>query len=192
MQNEEKLDSLFNDPYELSTRLGISGIASRNPFNTRVNTGNIYKESIFFLRHHYDLGTKDSLVTDSTVIKLFYPRIRFEHDVHYSTREYQFIDYLVDSVNSFRYKQYFNYKTTNDTIRYIDKWNKLSNTFSLISYPEKNNLSQFLKLGITVENIQGRFNDTITTSGLYNVFASGEYRNRTRNQIWDIEARGRL
>lgn len=192
LQNEEELDSLVRDAYELSTRLGISGIASRNPFNTRVNTGNIYKESIFFLRHHYDLGTKDSLVTDSTVIKLFYPRIRFEHDVQYSTREYQFIDYNVDSVNSLRYQQYFNYKNTNDTIRYIDKWNKLSNTFSIISYPEKNNLSQFLKLGVTVENIQGRFNDTITTSGLYNVFASGEYRNRTRNQVWDIEARGRL
>ena len=192
LQNEARLDSLFNDAFELSTRLGIAGIASRNPFNTRVNTGNIYKESVLFFRHHFDLGTKDSLVTDSSVIKLFYPRIRLEHDFEYSNREYQFIDYNIDSVNSQRYKQYFNALNTNDSLRYVDKWDKISNTFSIISYPEKNNLSQFLKVGVTLENIQGKVYDTIASSGLYNIFAAAEYRNRTRNQVWDIETRGKL
>ncbi|MCA6488491.1 MAG: hypothetical protein IM551_00515, partial [Chitinophagaceae bacterium] len=31
-----------------------------------------------------------------------------------------------------------------------------------------------------------------TLAGLYNIYASGEYRNRTKNQVWDMEARGSL
>ncbi|MCA6496018.1 MAG: hypothetical protein IM564_12725 [Chitinophagaceae bacterium] len=192
LENEARLDSLFNNAFELPTRLGRAGLVSRNPFNTSVNTGNIYRETTVFYRHHYDIGQKDSLVTDSSVIKLFYPRLRFEHDLNYSTRQYRFFDYNIDSVNSDRYRKYFNFRNPNDTIQYSDQWNRLSNTFSLISYPDKKNLSQFLKLGVTLENIRGTFQDTTTLAGLYNIYASGEYRNRTRNQVWDMEARGSL
>jgi len=179
LENEARLDSLFNNAFELPTRLGRAGLVSRNPFNTSVNTGNIYRETTVFYRHHYDIGQKDSLVTDSSVIKLFYPRLRFEHDLNYSTRQYRFFDYNIDSVNSDRYRKYFNFRNPNDTIQYSDQWNRLSNTFSLISYPDKKNLSQFLKLGVTLENIRG-------------TFQAGEYRNRTKNQVWDMEARGSL
>lgn len=192
LENEARLDSLFNNAFELPTRLGRAGLVSRNPFNTSINTGNIYRETTVFYRHHYDIGQKDSLVTDSSVIKLFYPRLRFEHDLNYSTRQYRFFDYNIDSVNSDRYRKYFNFRNPNDTIQYSDQWNRLSNTFSLISYPDKKNLSQFLKLGVTLENIKGTFQDTTTLAGLYNIYASGEYRNRTRNQVWDMEARGSL
>jgi hypothetical protein len=192
LQNEERLDSLFNNAYELSTRLGRAGVFSRNPFNTSVNTGNVYRETTIFYRHHYDVGQKDSIVTDSSVIRLFYPRLRFEHDLQYSTRRYQFYDYNVDSVNSERYRKYFNFRNPNDTVRYSDQWNRIINTFSLISYPDKKNLSQFLKLGVTLENIRGTFQDSVSSGGLYNIFASGEYRNRTKNQVWDMEARGSL
>ncbi|MFN5425752.1 MAG: putative porin [Bacteroidota bacterium] len=192
LENEARLDSLFNNAFELPTRLGRAGLVSRNPFNTSVNTGNIYRETTVFYRHHYDIGQKDSLVTDSSVIKLFYPRLRFEHDLNYSTRQYRFFDYNIESVNSERYRKYFNFRNPNDTIQYSDQWNRLSNTFSLISYPDKKNLSQFLKLGVTLENIRGTFQDTTTLAGLYNIYASGEYRNRTKNQVWDMEARGSL
>ncbi|MCA6474553.1 MAG: hypothetical protein IM541_01785 [Chitinophagaceae bacterium] len=192
LENEARLDSLFNNAFELPTRLGRAGLVSRNPFNTSVNTGNIYRETTVFYRHHYDIGQKDSLVTDSSVIKLFYPRLRFEHDLNYSTRQYRFFDYNIESVNSERYRKYFNFRNPNDTIQYSDQWNRLSNTFSLISYPDKKNLSQFLKLGVTLENINDTFQDTTTLAGLYNIYASGEYRNRTKNQVWDMEARGSL
>ena len=192
LENEARLDSLFNNAFELPTRLGRAGLVSRNPFNTSVNTGNIYRETTVFYRHHYDIGQKDSLVTDSSVIKLFYPRLRFEHDLNYSTRQYRFFDYNIESVNSDRYRKYFNFRNPNDTIQYSDQWNRLSNTFSLISYPDKKNLSQFLKLGVTLENIKGTFQDTTTLAGLYNIYASGEYRNRTKNQVWDMEVRGSL
>ncbi len=188
LQDKLKLDSLaLNDPYELETKLGRAGAAGRNPFNTTVNTGNLYKNSTFLFRHHYDLGTRDSLVTDSVTFKIFYPRLRIEHTFKYSHSSYQFYDYYVDSA---RYMNYFNYWPGKDSVSYKDSWNDMTNEFSLISFPEKNNLSQFLKAGIALQNLKGSF-DTASIS-LYNVYALGEYRNRTRNQVWDIEANGEL
>jgi len=189
LQDIAKLDSLaLNDPYELETRLGRAGTAGRNPFNTKVSTGNIYKGATLLLRHHFDIGTKDSLVTDSVTYKLFYPRLRIEHTLRFTQSSYNYFDNFVDAT---RYKDYFNYTTTLDTLSFKDAWRDLTNEFSLISFPEKKNLSQFLKAGIALQNLKGTFND-LTTKNYYNVYALGEYRNRTRNQVWDIEANGQL
>lgn len=87
----KKLDSLaLNDPYELETRLGRSGAAIRNPFNTSVSTGHLQKDNMLLIRHHYDLGKKDSLVTDSATYKIFYPRFRIEHTLKYQQQLGQF------------------------------------------------------------------------------------------------------
>ena len=190
LQDVKQLDSLaLNDPYELETRLGKPGTSSRNPFNTTVNTGNIYKNLTFLYRHHYDLGTKDSLVTDSITYKLFYPRLRLEHTFKMITSSYHFFDLFMDSV---RYQKYYNYTTPqNSTVSFIDSWTDMNNEFSLISFPQKNNQSQFLKAGISLQNLNGSF-DTVSTTSLYNISVLGEYRNRTRNQVWDIEANGQL
>ncbi len=190
LQDVRKLDSLsLNDPFELETRLGRAGALSRNPFNTTVNTGNIYKESSVLFRHHFDLGTRDSLVTDSVTIQLFYPRLRIEHTLRYASNSYQFLDLFPDSA---RYKQYFNYQISRDTVGFKDAWKNLTNEFALISFPDKNNQGQFLKAGIALQNLNGTFDDTVLSKSLYNVYGLGEYRNRTRNQLWDIEANGQL
>ncbi|MEN9599494.1 MAG: hypothetical protein RL596_1813 [Bacteroidota bacterium] len=189
--DKKKLDSLaLNDPFELETRMGRSGSLVRNPFNTSVYTGNIYRENTFFIRHHVDIGKRDSLVKDSITIQLFYPRLRIEHDFRYDRMEYSFFDYYSDSL---RYLTYFNFplKKNGDTIRYVDTWKKMSNTFSILSFPDKTNQSQFVKAGITIENMSGVF-DATATSNLYNIIGSGEYRNRTKNLIWEIEAAGKL
>ncbi len=189
LQDIAKLDSLaLNDPYELETRIGRAGTAGRNPFNTKVSTGNIYKAATVLLRHHFDIGTKDSLVTDSVTYKLFYPRLRIEHTLRLTQSSYNYFDNFVDTT---RYKDYFNYTTTLDSLSFKDAWRDLTNEFSLISFPEKKNLSQFLKAGIALQNLKGTFNE-LTTKNYYNVFALGEYRNRTRSQVWDIEANGQL
>lgn len=190
LQDKTKLDSLaLNDPYELETRMGRAGAAGRNPFNTAVSTGNLYKNTNLLFRHHFDLGTRDSLVTDSVTIQLFYPRLRVEHSFRYTKSSFNFYDNFADTA---RYQKYFNYKIPNDSISYKDAWSDITNEFSLISFPEKKNLSQFLKAGIALQNLKGTFNDTVATVSLYNVYALGEYRNRTRNQKWDIEASGQL
>lgn len=191
LQDISKLDSLaLNDPYELETRLGKAGAAGRNPFNTSVYTGNIYKDATLLFRQHYDLGTRDSLVTDSVTVQLFYPRFRLEHTLTYKTSSYQFLDTYVDAQN---YLKYFN-QTVVDSVplNYKDAWKDLTNEFSLISFPEKNNQSQYLKAGIALENINGTFQDSLSTTSLYNLYGLGEYRNRSRNQLWDITATGQL
>lgn len=193
LQDVHKLDSLaLNDPYELETRLGKAGTAIRNPFNTAVNTGNIYKNSTFLYRHHFDLGTRDSLVTDTATYQLFYPRLRIEHTFRLEHSSYNFLDNNADST---RYFKYFNAVLPNNAITavsYKDAWNLVRNEFSLISFPEKNNLAQFLKAGVELQQINGVFNDTVAKTSMYNLIALGEYRNRTRNQVWDIEATGQL
>lgn len=189
LQDITKLDSLaLNDPFELETRLGKGGAAYRNPFNTNVNTGNIYKESGVVLRHHYDFGTRDSLVTDSVTYKLFYARLRIEHTLHYRQSSYHFFDNFADTA---RYLKYFNYAIPRDTISFLDAWKDITNEFSVISFPQKENQAQYVKAGIALQNITGTFNET-SVRKFYNVYATGEYRNRTRNQLWDIEANGQL
>lgn len=190
LQDVKLLDSLrLNDPFELETRLGRPGIARRNPFNTTVTTGNTYKETTVLLRQYYDFGKKDSVVTDSTTYKIFYPRFRLEHTLRFTASSYQFSDQLADSL---RYLQYFN-RTIPDSgfVGYWDRWTDITNQFSVLTFPDKNNQSQFIKAGIALQNLTGRFDSTFRKNH-YNIYALGEYRNRTRNQVWDIEARGEL
>ena len=196
LKDVKYIDSIqLSDPYQLETRLGNAGPASRNPFtNTTITTGNIYKENIFLYRQHYDLGQKDSIVTDSVTIKLFYPRLRLEHTLTINTSSYNFFDYYADST---AYKTYFNYNLPGnatsyyDTVSFKDAWTNIINEFSLISYPDKHNLSQFAKVGAGLQNLKATFNDSITDS-YYNLYVLGEYRNRTRNNIWDVEANGKI
>jgi hypothetical protein len=196
LRDAKQLDSLsasLNDPYSLETRLGNAGAASRNPFNTSVNTGNTYSNTSFLYKHHYDLGQKDSTVTDSMVYHFFYPRFRIEHALKFATSSYSFSDIAADST---LYSTYFNYKIPNnpsgDTIRYKDKWTEINNEFSLISFPEKNNQSQFFKAGIAMQNLIGVFDTLTGKHNFYNIYGLAEYRNRTKNQKWDIEAAGQF
>lgn len=196
LRDAKQLDSLstsLNDPYSLETRLGKAGAASRNPFNTTVNTGNTYSTSSFLYKHHYDLGQKDSTVTDSMVYHFFYPRFRIEHALKFATSSYSFSDIAADSS---LYDQYFHLKIhhnpAGDTIRYKDKWTEINNEFSLISFPEKNNQSQFFKVGVDLQNLIGVFDTLTGKHNFYNISGVAEYRNRTRNQKWDIEAAGQL
>jgi hypothetical protein len=189
LQDISKLDSLaLNDPYELETRLGRAGAVIRNPFNTAVSTGNLYKSTTLLYRHHIDFGPRDSIVTDSVTYKIFYPRFRIEHTFRYTGSSYSFFDNNVDSAG---YRKYFNVTIPNNvTVLFKDGWTDLKNEFSLISFPEKNNLAQFLKAGIVVQNLQAKFYDSIQGPRYHNISLIGEYRNRTRNQVWDIEANG--
>ncbi len=193
--DDRKLDSLsLNDPFELNTRLGSSAVASRNFFNTNIITGSAYSENIFFLRQSYDFGQKDSLVTDSVTFKLFYPRLRLQHSIKYANYSYAFQDYnAIDS----NYLQYFNYSTSKDSILFKDKWSEITNEFSIITYPEKNNLNQFFKVSAAYQLLHGTFDTSINnvsygSKNLNNIYVSSEYRNRTRNQKWDIETSGLL
>lgn len=188
VQNDNKLDSLsLNDPFEAETRLGTGSINYRNFFSSQVNTGTSYKESVFVLQHYFDVGQKDSLVVDTITYKLFYPRLRFQHTAQFHMNNYVFEDFFPVAQD---YDQFFNYTLLNDTVYYQDKWNKLTNEFSIISFPEKKNLNQYLKLGAGYEMIWGKFYDF--TENFNNTYLHGDYRNRTRNQLWDVALNGKF
>lgn len=195
IQNTSNLDSLgsssLSDPYSIPTRLGNTAFASRNVFSASFVAGTTYTENTFLYRHQYDFGQKDSIVTDSTTIKLFYPRFRVQHTFRYTKNTYSFQDNDPEPAN---YQQYFGMYASGDTIRYKDSWSDLTNELAIISFPEKNNLNQYLKVSAGWQLLQGQFDyyNGYTTYGknYNNVYVTGEYRNRTRNQKWEVEAIG--
>jgi len=189
IEDSSLTDPDYKDRFNIPTKLGGDQADSRSFFSIDVGTGNRYKEVTFLLRQQYDFGKKDSIVTDSTVVPLFFPRLRFEHTLQYGSRKYEFRDFVGDSVY---YKT--NYDTTLnsavDTFALKDQWKEMINDFSIYQFPDAKNLHQFFKVGaalqnISLENIKGN-------KKLFNVFGHVEYRNRTRDQKWDMQANGKL
>lgn len=180
---------IYKDRFNIPTYIGGDEAFSSNFFSTKIPTGNRYNEFTLLLRQQYDLGKKDSVVTDSTVIPLFYPRLRFEHTFKLDNNKYEFRDNVGDSLY---YKT--NYDTTlrrpTDTLVFREEWKILTNDLSIYQFPDAKNLQQFIKLGVMLQNITGQL-----SSGKVNFFNTAghaEYRNKTRNQQWDIEANGKL
>lgn len=184
------LDSIsFKDRYTIPTRLGGSTLENRNFFSTSIATGSYNTNAVYMLRQQYDLGQKDSIVTDSTVIPLFYPRLRLEHTISYNTYHYRFIDNAADSVY---YLTRYGIKlpTAKDTVFRRDLWHELFNDFSIYTFPDAKNPQQFLKLGASLQTLNGEFDSGLVKKSYYNFFLHGEYRNKTRNQKWDVEGTG--
>ena len=187
------LDSAgFRDRRSIPTKLGQIQQNTTNFFSTKVPTGTKYRDLNLFLRQQYDFGQKDSLVLDTVVVPLFYPRLRLEYNFKLSSNKYRFEDQYPDS---FYYAYYYHLDTTAFYFTQ-DLWREYVNDFSFYTFPDKKNPQQFLKLGATLQNLSGTF-DSSDAPGTwkktyYNIFGHAEYRNKTRNQRWDIEALGNL
>jgi hypothetical protein len=181
-------DPDFKDRYIIPVNVGGTQSFTRNFFSTDVGTGNRYTDFTVLFRQQYDLGRKDSLVTDSTVIPLFYPRLRFEHTFQFAKYKHEYLDLLGDSAY---YKTNYNYTlgAPIDTVDFRDQWKEILNDFSIYQFPDAKNLQQFIRLGASVQNLS----QTLPSHhNYYNVFGHAEYRNKTRNQKWDLEANGKL
>lgn len=179
----------YKDRFLIPTKLGGDPAFGTNFFSTDVGTGNRYSEFTVLLRQQYDFGQKDSLVTDSTVLPLFYPRLRLEHTLEYSTSKYNYRDFVGDSSY---YKTYYDttLQTPIDTFQLSESWKEITNDFSIYQYPDAKNLHQFFKVGAALQNIS--LDNLKGSRKFYNVFGHAEYRNRTRNQKWDLKANGIL
>jgi hypothetical protein len=207
IQSPSDLDSTqYSNQATVPVKLG-NGLqqATGNIFSAPITTGTRYAVSTYMMRQQYDLGQKDSIVTDTSVTPLFYPRVRLEHTVAYSSYRYRFFDFNTPAtypLDSAYYKD--NYGLTvypaTDSVYLQDTWKVFSNDFSIYQFPDSKNPQQFIKLGATLELLKGSFDSSLTSQNpitnhqinTQNVFAHGEYRNKTRNQKWDIEAFGRL
>ncbi len=188
-------DPDYTERFNIPVRLGGNTAFSRDFKNTGLTTGNRYVETNIIMRQQYDLGRKDSIVTDSTVVPLFYPRLRFEHTFLYGRYSYRFQNYgdrgtLFQSDSAY-YKNNYNLQLPGtDSLLLRDQWREITNDFSIYQFPDANNLQQFIKAGLSYQLLTGRF--ARGNSTLYNLSAHGEYRNRTRNKKWDVLAFGNL
>ncbi len=182
-------DPFYDDRFTIPTKIGGDNPFGRNFFSTDIGSGNRYNELSVLLRQQYDFGKKDSLVTDSTIVPLFFPRVRFEHTIQYSKRKFQFRDYVGDS--SYYFDTYgLLLPEPIDTVFFQDDWKELVNDFSIYQFPDAKNLQQFIKLGAAIQNLTGNF--ATGKKSYYNIFGHAEYRNKTRNLAWDIVANGKL
>ena len=188
-----KYDSSLSDPnlkkrFSIDVNLGNGSNSEFNPFNTTVTTGNVYKDFTFFVRQTYDIGKKDSIaINDSTTEYLFYPKLRVQHSFTYSTYNYFYRDDLADTAV---YKSWYDttVKVGKDSFFVKEKWSVMSNDITLLQFPDTKNSGQFISAGVKFENIKG---ESVTgTRNLYNFIVHGEYRNKTRNKLWDVLAKG--
>ena len=186
-------DALLLDPnkkarFSIPVNLGGALPYEPNPFQASVKTGNNYKEKIFFLRQSYDLGKRDSVaVNDSTKEYLFYPKLRLQHTFTASTNTYLFKDAVADSI---LYKNWYgiNLPRPRDTFQLYEKWQSITNDFSLIQFPNTKNSAQFFLAGASLQNLKA--NLKTGNYNFYNILLHGEYRNRTRNKLWDVLLKG--
>jgi hypothetical protein len=189
---------IYKDRFNIYTKIGGDSPFGTDFFSTRIGTGTKYSDFTLLLRQQYDFGKKDSIVTDSTVIPLFYPRLRFEHTLTYSTYKYTFSDAAYVSSTGYSYVPDSAYYadtygltiTPGDSVYHRDRWKEVINDFSIYQFPDAKNQQQFIKLGAAVQNLSGEF--ASGKKNYYNVFGHAEYRNKTRDLKWDIEANGKL
>ena len=188
-------NTVYNDRFLLPIKLGGDpDFGGANFFVSSIAVGTQYKQSQLFLRHQYDFGPRDSVlnVEDSTYTKIFYPRFRVQHNIHYQNSTYSFHDDL--SVNqAYRdstYSRFYGLTLVDAPLQLKDQWRDITNEADLILFPEKQNLEQFIKAGAGYQALRGTLGNA--TENLYNLYLAGEYRNRTRNKKFDINANGRF
>ncbi|MBK7882445.1 MAG: hypothetical protein IPJ81_00360 [Chitinophagaceae bacterium] len=186
-------DTSLADPnrkkrFTIPVNLGDSANFEPNPFKSTISTGNIYKDATIFFRQSYDIGKRDSVaINDSTTEYLFYPKLRLQHSFSYSKYDYLFTDISADS--TFYHNRYDTVLSQKrDTFSLQEKWKIISNDLSLVQFPDTKNTAQFFLAGARLENISGSF--TYSNKSFYNIALHGEYRNKTRNKLWDILAKG--
>ncbi len=181
-------DVNHKDRFSIPVNLGNTLDYKSNPFVTNVSTGNTYRDFTFFFRHSYDLGKRDSVeINDSTTEYLFYPKLRIQHSFTYSTYLYTYSDVNTDSSI---YKDWYNInlRTPIDTFKLREKWSIMSNDLSLLQFPDTKNSAQYILAGVTLQNLKREY--TVGTSKLHNLMLHAEYRNRTRNRLWDVILKG--
>jgi hypothetical protein len=202
MQNDSfLLNPNYSQRFTIPVNLGGTVDYAPSPFVSSVATGNMYKDFTLFLRQTYDLGKKDSIdINDSTTEYLFYPKLRFQYSLSLSSYSHQFVDAAADSsiYGPWYGIKYFPANTTN-SFSIMDKWTVTTNDFSLVQFPDTKNQAEFFLAGARIENLKttGGTLSSIMSSSIagyqfYNIAVHAEYRNRTRNKLWEILAKGEI
>ncbi len=191
IENEDDLlNPNFKNRFTVPTRMGSASRYNNNPFVTTIFTGNLFRDFHIQFSQQYDIGQRDSLkINDSTTEYLFYPRLRLQHTSSIHQYNRRFRDFFADSVF---YQDNYAKKLSklSDTFDLSEQWKIWEQDFSLWQFPDKKNQAQYLRAGITYQQMRGEWRDTVYNFN--NVWAHGTYRNRTRNKKWDMLLDGQL
>jgi hypothetical protein len=185
-------NSAFFERFNIPTWLGLDDVFSTNFFTSSLSTGSDYYNQSFYFRHQYDIGQKEeSFSEDSSIVQKFYPRLRLQHNAHYSNRGYTFRDenFLTERSQE-AYKNQFGLTNTDSLGRMTDRWREFTNEGSIIFFPEKNNQEQYFKAGAALQLLRGWFAGL--PKDFHGTYLLGEYRNRTRNRKWELSANGKI
>ncbi|MCL6524759.1 MAG: putative porin [Thermoflavifilum sp.] len=196
VNDADLLDPIHSDRQTIATFLGGNNASSGFSFFTSsIPVKSSFQEKHFLFSHQYDWGKSDSVkLNDTTTIYRFYPVFRIQHTFHIEHLTQQYRDTIVqtDTLDASFYK--INYPIIahpqDSSVIAMHDWKRISNDLSLIQFPFPKNQSQYLQEGITYESIVG--SDLLGKQHFYNVYGHVEYRNKTRNQKWDMQLYGKL
>ncbi|WP_149693180.1 putative porin [Chitinophaga sp. CF418] len=179
-------NSRYNNRKTIDVNLGNYSNTTTGLFSTTLPVKTSQRQSGFLFVQQYDWGKGDTIhVNDTTDYYKFDPffRVQYSFKVDNSTASY-----LDGQPDTFFYTKRYNWGFNGDTVRAQHEWRTISNDFSLIQFPVRGNQAHFISAGARYENIRG----TLLDAGVnFNNFViHGEYRNKTRNQKWDLSAKG--
>lgn len=192
-------DSFLTDPnpayderYNIPTNLGGDVTFNENFFSSNLTTGNDYLNQTIFLRHQYDIGQKEiTYGKDSAKIQKFFPRLRFQHNFHFFNRVFNYNDQaIITDADKEIYLNHFRVAAVDTPIVMNDRWQEFTNEAAIILFPEKQNQEQYLKMGAALQVLKGWFGEN--PESFNGTYIFGEYRNRTRNRKFDINANGKF
>lgn len=180
-------DPDYNQRQTLDVNLGnYASTGNSSLFNTVIPVKTGYTQSSFLLVQQYDWGKGDSIhVNDTTDIYKFDPVFRVQYSLKYSNDDYNYTDGQPDTTF---YTRKYGWAFNGDTVRARHNWRTLSNDVSLIQFPIRGNLAHFISAGARYDHISGTFLDADISFN--NLALHGEYRNKTRNKLWDFSAKG--
>ncbi len=178
----------FGDRSTLLTNFGDTTFEGNTFLSNEVKTGNIYRRSEIILRQHYDFGKKDSVVTDSNIMYLYYPRLRVQHTVKLNRYTFEFIDNANFVTKPKVYDNFYKFPDVPVKFGLKDYWQIVDNELAIYSFPELKNSQQFLKLAAGFQLLKADFGPREPSYS--NSYVNGEYRNKTRNRKWDMELAG--
>ncbi len=185
---EQLLDPNFKQRKTIDVNLGNGDIPGYSFFGTAIAVKSAYRQTSFLMQQQYDWGKGDTVhVNDTTQYYKFDPVFRVQYTFKIQGNRYEFSD---DNPAENYYDPHYNVASREgDTIFASQKWSTFSNDISLIQFPVTGNLAHFINLGARFDHTSGTFLDDVE-QGFNNLALHGEYRNKTKNQLWDFSARG--
>lgn len=186
---EQLSNSDYSERRTLDVNLGNTDVPTYAFFGTTIAVKSQYSMRGIQLIQQYDWGKGDTIkVNDTTQYYKFDPVFRVQYTFRSQANSFGFVD---NDPDTFYYTKHYDiaYRGATDTIRASQRWRTLSNDLSLMQFPVRGNLAHFISVGARFDHTQGDFMDDASLQ-FNNVAIHGEYRNKTKNDLWDFSAKG--